>query len=262
MSDDRRARGRGSSGSSVNPPPPPGAGAAEPSMHDMLKSIQGQLVLQTEKMNSLARKEDVLALTNTVDGLSSRVGDQSVEIADIRRRQDDDRDALTARMEELEQKVRDLSSRDVSVTSVSGSFSRDRSQREKYMISRRSLRLWPVSLPPPLGPDADAAEAFLRLRAAVYLFLSENLKVKDPEEIEIEDLVIQRPMRRGNVKDEVLVRFSSVSERDEVIGHAVNLRDVGFPAGVRLDIPGHLQSLTSKLLSNMGMTPGLILEGR
>ena len=49
-------------------------------------------------------------------------------------------------------------------------------------------------------------------------------------------------MRRGNVKDEVLVRFSSVTERDEVIGHAVNLKDLSFPAGVRLDVPGHLQS--------------------
>ena len=49
-------------------------------------------------------------------------------------------------------------------------------------------------------------------------------------------------MRRGNVKDEVLVRFSSAADRDEVIGHAVNLRDLGSPAGVRLDFPAHLQS--------------------
>ena len=108
------------------------------------------------------------------------------------------------------------------------------------MLSRRSLLLWPVTIPPPMG--LDPAEEFLRLRAAVYLFLAENLKIEKPEEIEIEDLIVQRPMRRGNVKDEVLVRFGSESERDEVIGHAVKLRDLSFPAGVRLDIPGHLQS--------------------
>ena len=110
------------------------------------------------------------------------------------------------------------------------------------MISRRSLRLWPVAIPVPLGPDADAAESFIRLRAAVYLFMKENLEIKDPEELEIEDLVVQRPMRRGNIKDEVLVKFGSVTERDEFIGHAINLKDVGFPAGVCLDIPPHLQA--------------------
>ena len=82
----------------------------------------------------------------------------------------------------------------------------------------------------------------MRLRAAVYLFLSDFLKIKDPEDLEIDDLIVQRPMRRGNVKDEVLVRFANVSDRDEVIGHAVNLKDAAKPAGVRLDIPSHLQS--------------------
>ena len=72
--------------------------------------------------------------------------------------------------------------------------------------------------------------------------MSEHLKIKDPEDLELEDLVVQRLMRRSNVKDEVLVRFGTVAERDEVIGHAINLKDVTFPAGVCLDIPGHLQA--------------------
>ena len=33
-----------------------------------------------------------------------------------------------------------------------------------------------------------------------------------------------------------------MSDRDEVISHAANLKDAGKPAGVRLDIPDHLQS--------------------
>ena len=44
------------------------------------------------------------------------------------------------------------------------------------------------------------------------LFMAENLKIKDPEDLEIEDLVVQRPMRRGNIKDEVLVPFASVTD--------------------------------------------------
>ena len=72
--------------------------------------------------------------------------------------------------------------------------------------------------------------------------MSAHLKVANPEELEIEDLVVQRPMRRGNIKDEVLVWFTNSNDRDGVIGHAANLKDVPFPGGVCLDIPGHLQA--------------------
>ena len=54
--------------------------------------------------------------------------------------------------------------------------------------------------------------------------------------------MVKHPLRRGNVKDKVLVHVTNSNDRDEVIGHAVNLKDVSFPAGVRLVIPGHLQA--------------------
>ena len=88
------------------------------------------------------------------------------------------------------------------------SFLKDKLQIDRYNLSRHSLRLWPVLIPSFDGEDTS--EHFLRLRAAVYLFLSDFLKVVDPEEIEIEDLVVERPVKRGNVKDEVLVKFASV----------------------------------------------------
>ena len=68
------------------------------------------------------------------------------------------------------------------------------------------------------------------------------MKVGDPEEIEIEDLSLPRAMKNSQVKHEVLVRFASVSDRDAVISQAANLKDAPMAAGVRLDIPDHLQS--------------------
>ena len=49
-------------------------------------------------------------------------------------------------------------------------------------------------------------------------------------------------MRRGNVKDEVLVRFANVTDRDVVIGHVASLKDSPTPAGMHLGISSHLQS--------------------
>ena len=230
-------------GSGSGPPPPPGAnagGGGEPSMQEVLKSIQTQLTLQTAQMGRLAVKDDLKFLANKVEGIDAAVAVNSMDISSMKAVQDEDRSVLSAKIADLEQKVQELSEREAPTSVYQPSFSKDKFKMEKYALSRRSLRLWPVSIPALDG--ADPSEIFLRLRAAVYLFLTDFLKVNKPEDIEIEDLIVQRPMRRGNVKDEILVRFASVSERDEVIGHAANLKDATVPAGVRLDIPAHLQS--------------------
>ena len=214
----------------------------EASVHDLLRSIQNQMALQTIQMGKLAEKDDLRELTDRVGVLTTDVASHSAELSSIRRVQDEDREAFNEKLEELDQKIKDLSERGAAggPASSSSSFLKERHQLENYNMSRRSLRLWPVSVPPLDGEDDS--DQFLRLRAAVYLFMADFLKVDKPEELEIEDLIVQRPMRRGNVKNEVLVTFTNVSERDEVIAHAANLKDSTVPAGVRLDIPSHLQS--------------------
>ena len=94
--------------------------------------------------------------------------------------QDVDRAAFAEKLEELDQKIRDLAAGDLASAST---FSKDRHQIEQYNLSRRSLRLWPVSISPLVGEEHS--DQFLRLRAAVYLFVADFLKVKDPEELEV-----------------------------------------------------------------------------
>ena len=74
------------------------------------------------------------------------------------------------------------------------------------------------------------------------VFLRDKLKVENPEELDFDDISFPRVVQRSKIRNEVLVRFSSVSERDEVISHAVNLKDCQTDTGVRLDIPDHLQA--------------------
>ena len=88
----------------------------------------------------------------------------------------------------------------------------------------------------------DPVEHFVKFRVAACLFITEFLKISSPEDLEIEEITVPRPVKSGVVNNEILVRFASVSDRDEVILHASNLKDCLSPVGVQLDILDHLQS--------------------
>ena len=65
----------------------------------------------------------------------------------------------------------------------------------------------------------DPEEQFTRVRAAVCVFLHDVLKVDAPEVLDIEDISFPRVVALSNIRSEVLIRFRTVSERDEVISH-------------------------------------------
>ena len=93
-----------------------------------------------------------------------------------------------------------------------------------------------------LDDQADPGERYTQIRAAVCVFFKDFLKVESPEDLDIEDFSFPRVVPRSKIRNEVLVRFATVSERDEVISRAVNLKDTTREAGVRLEIPDHLQA--------------------
>ena len=82
--------------------------------------------------------------------------------------------------------------------------------------------------------DVDHDRRFTQMRAAVCVFLKEMLKIDAPEDLDFEDISLPRVVARSKIRNEVLVRFASVAERDEVISHAVNLKDVQTDAGLSL----------------------------
>ena len=105
---------------------------------------------------------------------------------------------------------------------------------EAYDLARRSLRLWPISRE---GDLITRTKEFLVAELLVdkQYVLEMNLVVKraaGPGRARDRDQAAPR------VKDEVLVRFDTVRERDEIRGHAKNLEKKG--RGVRLEVPDHL----------------------
>ena len=74
--------------------------------------------------------------------------------------------------------------------------------------------------------DEDDLELhYTQMRVSVCVFLHDFLKITNPEDLDIEDISLPRVVPRSKIRTEVLVHFAMVSERDEVISHAVNLKD-------------------------------------
>ena len=82
----KHCAGRGS-GSNATPPPPPGAPSTSESssVEAMLRAIQTQMTLQTNRMGQLAEKSDVRSRADKVEGLSAKVTNQGREVEEIKR---------------------------------------------------------------------------------------------------------------------------------------------------------------------------------
>ena len=111
-------------------------------------------------------------------------------------------------------------------------------KEEKYLISRRSGRFWPI---PGTTPD--------ELRSAAVEMIQGALLVPDSEKIadRIENVRRTRTSFTSKIADEAIVIFDSAATRDLVFSHAKNLAKIAPPAkreslGLRLDYPAHLGS--------------------
>ena len=112
-------------------------------------------------------------------------------------------------------------------------------QEAKFCRARRSLRLWAI-----VKLDRDG----------VVDFLIEKLKMDcvfvEEEMGEIEVRRVRDLKDRGGARDEAVVVFETKGVRDTIKGKAANLANFGLEAGMRLDIPNHLQK-DFKLLTNL-----------
>ena len=229
----------GSCGSGRGSGRPPGTPSS--AISDTLAKISAQLANQTAQLKKLADKDDIHCMSKKLDGLVVEVTGHTSEIAAIKNDQQEDWAQYNQRIGELERKVELLA--EASSLGLSTSlFNKDLFQRERYQSCRRSLRFWPVPVVLGHDDDQDLEICFTKMRAAVCVYLRDLLKVDSHEDLDMEDISFPRVVARSKIRNKVLVRFSSVAERDEVISHAVNLKDCATEAGVRLEIPHHLQA--------------------
>ena len=116
----------------------------------------------------------------------------------------------------------------------------DEQVKEKnYLIARRTMRMWPVKV------SAEVKS----LTAAARTFCLEILKMPadQAEALQISGVIEAAPSRRGRIKNEIVVTFKTAADRDLVQSFAPNLKELQGKAGVRVDIPEHLQT-TFKVL--------------
>lgn len=126
-------------------------------------------------------------------------------------------------------------------TSAATSSSDRRS--EAYSTARRSLRLWPVS-----------REGSLRDRTVEFMVHELLLDQQYASDLEFSVKRVGNPRASGpapanGVRDEVLVEFKSIRDRDDVRSHAKNLERRG--RGLRLEVPDHLWP-SFRVLQNIG----------
>lgn len=116
----------------------------------------------------------------------------------------------------------------------------------KYLQCRRSVRLWPV--------DHSSEET---LWAGVGEFFFDKLRIPKSNLPQETVEAIKRVMpgrRKQKIKNEVIVRFTTVQTRDMIVSYAPNLRDwrdqdgsAQNSTGLRLEIPDHLMSVFKTL---------------
>ena len=102
-------------------------------------------------------------------------------------------------------------------------------QDDKYWECRRSIRLWPVAEP---------------TRECLSRFLVDRLGMKKEEEADLGPITIRKVRKRKpRHKDEIVATFDTAETRDYVKSLAPYLANHQDEAGMRLQIPDHLQRL-------------------
>ena len=93
------------------------------------------------------------------------------------------------------------------------------------------------------------------LKATAKMYMSEILDIEAHviNRIAIETASATQSLPRSKVKDEILVHFHTIEDRDLVYSHARNLAKHTGKAGIRLEIPQHLRP-DFKLLESHGNT--------
>lgn len=111
-------------------------------------------------------------------------------------------------------------------------------REEKIWLARRSLRLWPLE-----SFDREGLTKFLKSK----MLLDDDL-LDEIGQVEVKR--VRDP--RNKQKDEAVVIFENKTARDSVKAKAANLANFREEAGMRLEIPDHLQKDFHSLM-NLGL---------
>ena len=191
---------------------------AENQILEAIKGIKTSVNSMEKQMKTFSTKADLDSLFGEIKEVRGSVNANTGRIEKLFQLRKEDENNISKKVEEI------LDGR----TNTNGHGGHE----TRFLESRRSVRLWPVS------SRSDLEEAVRHFLVSVL-----RVPADTANNLPIELVKKQDQMRRSKIHDEVLVRFTTSQARDVVQSYAVNLSEAGGTAGLRLDVPDHLRGL-------------------
>ena len=202
-----------------------------------LATMVGKLAKTVNDMNkNMARREDISDLK---EHFSEKIEDNRREIQKLHALRKEDENKLEGKILKV-----------VETTMPRAPGTREREDRQvdieertAFYRCRRSVRIWPV---------VQTTEGLLK---DVCQFLRSILLI--PHEViqglKIDNMERQVQTRRSKINDEVLVLFATSKQRDIVQSYALNLSKMAGKAGLRMEIPHHLEGAFKVMEEHAGL---------
>ena len=190
---------------------------AEDQILAALNGIQTSVATMETRMASFSTKNDFDTLAAEIKAGVEHNNMRIDRLYDLRR---SDGVNLERKVEQLvDKKMAIERSTRSGMPAMSG---RQEQQENQFLLSRRSIRMWPVT-----GGGSHEAGA--------RMFMISALKVPEhiANTVEIEKTMKIEQPRRSKIQDEILVRFSRTQSRDVIQSYAVNLAGANGGAGIR-----------------------------
>ena len=184
-----------------------------------LTAMVAKLAKTVGEMNkNVAQREDINDLK---EHFSQRIDKNSRDINKLFNMRKEDQETLDDKIQRAVTASGSCSSGNMTNTA----------ERSDYVKCRKSVRIWPV-VQTTEGLEADCT----RFLQSVLLIPHEIIQ-------RLDFVKVSRlgQSRRSKIRDEVLIELATLQQRDIIQSYAVNLAKKSGTAGIRMEIPQHLE---------------------
>lgn len=210
--------------------------STEASLAAALQSINKRLDKIDEGLKENASKNDWENMRKEITGQMQKNTARIQRLEDGRDQERDEiRHVVRQAVEEIidqtiDAKISDQITRNT-YDDLNGAETVRKRENVEYYEARRSLRMWPV-------PDGDETA---EKAARDYMLNVLQVPRMTIARMAIDFVRRVSGARRSKIEDEVLVRFTEMSDRDVIKSYSSNLSKHIGKAGIRLEVPTHLR---------------------
>ena len=201
---------------------------AEDKILDAIKGVSASVASMEARMSNFSTKADLNSMVDEIKDVKEKVVVNSLNIEKLFDMRRSDREGILKKVEEIvDNKITVEAAMGASRTA-----SYEAEKEAKYLLCRRSLRVWPIS---EVGELDVGVRTFLKRYLKIPTSMADNMSFEHLERV-------AQP-RRSKVHKEVLIRFLNTQTRDTVQSFAPNLAEAAGTACLRMEIPDFLRGL-------------------